>query len=145
MRHLLTVPGNPKDRGQGDGSVGQPIEGNIVDVVEGKIFPGRIFHENGVITRVAPVPGSYTGFLLPGFLDAHIHIDSSLLCPSRFAEAVVPHGTTAVITDPHEIANVMGLAGISWMRRDAALVPLRVLPPPAFPPLHSKPAGQALG
>jgi adenine deaminase len=126
MRHFLTVPGNPKDRGQGDGGVEQPIEGNVVDVVAGKIFPGRIFHENGVITRVAPAMGSFTGFLLPGFLDAHIHIDSSLLCPSRFAEAVVPHGTTAVITDPHEIANVMGLTGISWMRRDASSVPLRV-------------------
>jgi adenine deaminase len=147
MRHLLTVPGNPKDRGQGDGSVGQPIEGNIVDVVEGKIFPGRIFHENGVITRVAPVPGSYTGFLLPGFLDAHIHIDSSLLCPSRFAEAVVPHGTTAVITDPHEIANVMGLAGISWMRRDAALVPLRVFftAPSCVPATAFETSGASLG
>ncbi len=102
------------------------IEGNIVDVAAGRIFPGKVVHENGRITKVEPFAGSFSGFLLPGFLDAHIHIDSSLLCPSRFAEAVVPHGTTAVITDPHEIANVMGIAGISLLREDAATVPLRV-------------------
>ncbi len=106
--------------------MGRPIEGNVVDVATGRIFPGRIRHENGVITRVEPANGPFSGFLLPGFLDAHIHIDSSLLCPSRFAEAVVPHGTTAVINDPHEIANVLGLAGISLMREDATTVPLRV-------------------
>lgn len=106
--------------------MGRPIEGNVVCVETGRIFPGRIFHEGGVITGVRPVNGTFSGFLLPGFLDAHIHIDSSLLCPSRFAEAVVPHGTTSVITDPHEIANVQGLAGIDCMRKDAATVPLRV-------------------
>ena len=127
--------------------MGQPIEGNVVDVVAGKIFPGRIFHENGVITKVAPASGSFSGFLLPGFLDAHIHIDSSLLCPSRFAEAVVPHGTTAVITDPHEIANVMGLVGISWMRKDAASVPLRTFftAPSCVPATAFETSGATLG
>jgi adenine deaminase len=127
--------------------VGHPIEGNIVDVVAGKIFPGRIFHENGIITEVAPASGTFSGFLLPGFLDAHIHIDSSLLCPSRFAEAVVPHGTTSVITDPHEIANVMGLAGISWMRKDAASVPLRVFftAPSCVPATGFETSGASLG
>ncbi len=132
---------------RGTGSVGQPIEGNVVDVVAGKIFPGRIFHENGVITKVAPSSGTFSGFLLPGFLDAHIHIDSSLLCPSRFAEAVVPHGTTGVITDPHEIANVMGLAGIFWMRKDAASVPLRVFftAPSCVPATPFETSGASLG
>jgi len=127
--------------------VGRPIEGNVVDVVAGKIFPGRIFHENGVITKIAPASGAFSGFLVPGFLDAHIHIDSSLLCPSRFAEAVVPHGTTAVITDPHEIANVMGLVGISWMRNDAASVPLRVFftAPSCVPATAFETGGAALG
>jgi adenine deaminase len=127
--------------------VGRPIEGNVVDVVNGRIFPGRIFHENGVITKVESVTGAFSGFLLPGFLDAHIHIDSSLLCPSRFAEAVVPHGTTAVITDPHEIANVMGLAGISWMKKDAASVPLRVFftAPSCVPATAFETSGSSLG
>ena len=116
----------PKDPVAGNETMGRPIEGNIVDVRTGRIFPGRISHKRGMITRVEPVSGSFSGYLLPGFLDAHIHIDSSLLCPSRFAEVVVPHGTTAVITDPHEIGNVLGLPGISFLREDAADVPLRV-------------------
>ena len=125
----------------------RPIEGNIVDVVTGNIFPGRIFHENGVITRVEPVSGPFSGYLLPGFLDAHIHIDSSLLCPSRFAEAVVPRGTTAVITDPHEIANVLGLPGISAMREDAATVPLRVFftAPSCVPATPFETSGASIG
>ena len=101
------------------------IEGNIVDVISGSIFPGRIVHRDGVIRAVERRSGTFPGYLLPGFIDAHVHVDSSLLCPSRFAEAVVPHGTTAVVTDPHEIANVLGMPGISYMRRDAAGAPLR--------------------
>lgn len=125
----------------------RPIEGNIVDVLTGRIFPGRIVHRNGLITKVEPVAKTYSGFLLPGFLDAHIHIDSSLLCPSRFAEAVVPHGTTAVITDPHEIANVLGRAGISWMRTDAATVPLRIYftAPSCVPATRFESGGAELG
>ena len=127
--------------------MGRSIEGNIVDVVAGRIFPGKVVHENGLITRVEPVTGSFSGFLLPGFLDAHIHIDSSLLCPSRFAEAVVPHGTTAVITDPHEIANVSGIAGISLLREDAATVPLRVFftAPSCVPATSFETSGASLG
>ena len=127
--------------------MGRAIEGNIVDVASGRIFPGRVVHENGLITRVEPVSGSFSGFLLPGFLDAHIHIDSSLLCPSRFAEAVVPHGTTAVITDPHEIANVLGIAGISLLREDAATVPLRVYftAPSCVPATSFETSGASLG
>lgn len=127
--------------------MGRPIEGNVVDVVTGRIFPGRILHENGVITGVGPAKGPFSGFLLPGFLDAHIHIDSSLLCPSRFAEAVVPHGTTAVITDPHEIANVLGIAGISCMRADAATVPLRVFftAPSCVPSTAFETSGASVG
>jgi adenine deaminase len=127
--------------------VGRPIEGNIVDVAEGRIFPGRIRHRNGIITGVEPAAGPFSGFLLPGFIDAHIHIDSSLLCPSRFAEAVVPHGTTAVITDPHEIANVSGLAGVSRMREDAATAPLRVYftAPSCVPSTPFETSGASLG
>ena len=124
-----------------------PIEGNVVDVLSGEIFPGKVFHENGVITGVAPSAGTRSGYLLPGFLDAHIHIDSSLLCPSRFAEAVVPHGTTAVVTDPHEIANVLGTGGIAYMRRDAATAPLRVFftAPSCVPATAFETSGAFLG
>jgi adenine deaminase len=102
------------------------IEGNVVDVRDKRVYPGKIDHEGGVITSVEETTGEYSGYLVPGFLDSHVHIESSLLCPSRFAEAVVPHGTTAVITDPHEIANVLGIPGIDYMRKDSKTVPLRV-------------------
>src|SRR4030066_79340 len=159
MKHPLRTPtrsssspfshscGHAKRPQRGDGRVGRAIEGNIVDVASGRIFPGRVVHENGLITRVEPVSGSFSGFLLPGFLDAHIHIDSSLLCPSRFAEAVVPHGTTAVITDPPEIANVLGIPGISLLREDAATVPLRVYftAPSCVPATSFETSGASLG
>jgi adenine deaminase len=123
------------------------IEGNIVDVISGGIFPGRIVHRDGVIKAVERISGKFPGFLLPGIIDAHIHVDSSLLCPSRFAEAVVPHGTTAVVTDPHEIANVMGMPGISYMRRDAAGVPLRLYftAPSCVPATPFETAGAEIG
>ncbi len=123
------------------------IEGNIVDVISGEIFPGRVVHGDGVILAVERISGTFPGYLLPGFIDSHIHVDSSLLCPSRFAEAVVPHGTTAVVTDPHEIANVMGMPGISYMRRDAAGTPLRLYftAPSCVPATRYETAGAELG
>jgi adenine deaminase len=102
------------------------LEGNLVDVVDNKIYPARVTMEGGKVTAVERLTSEVSGFLLPGFIDAHVHIDSSQLCPSRFAEAAVPHGTTAVVTDPHEMANVLGLEGIEYMVQDAKGVPLRI-------------------
>ena len=65
-------------------------------------------------------------FVCPGFMDGHIHIESSMLAPAEFAAAVVPHGTTAVITDPHEIVNVAGLSGLEFMLKDSEELPLDV-------------------
>lgn len=124
-----------------------PVEGNIVDVIAGEVFPGRIHHDKGVVTSVERCPGAAPGYLLPGFIDAHVHVDSSLLCPSRFAEAAVPRGTTAVVTDPHEIANVLGMPGIAYMRRDARSVPLRTFftAPSCVPATAFETAGAAIG
>ena len=69
---------------------------------------------------------NFKSLIFPGFIDSHIHIESSMLTPSRFAEAVVPHGTTSVVSDPHEIANVMGIKGINYMINDASSVPLKM-------------------
>jgi len=102
------------------------IEGNVVDVRSKKVFKARISHEDGVITSVEEVSGDYEGYLIPGLIDSHIHIESSLLCASRFAEAAVPHGTTAVVAAPHEIANVLGFSGVEYMTKDSKTVPLRV-------------------
>ena len=66
-------------------------------------------------------------YLVPGFIDAHVHIESSKLVPAEFARAVVPHGTTAVITDPHELANVLGPEGVQWMLEASEDLPLDVI------------------
>ena len=102
------------------------LEGNFVDVTQNRIYPAEVEIEYGKVKDIKEREQNYKTFLLPGLIDAHIHIESSMLCPSRFAEVVVPCGTTAVVTDPHEIANVMGMSGIEYMRKDAANVPLRV-------------------
>ena len=102
------------------------IKGNLLNVFTEEIYPAEISLEKGLIKCVKPVKENFDDIILPGFIDAHIHIESSMLSPSRFAEVVVPHGTTSVVTDPHEIANVMGTTGIEYMMRDAATVPLNV-------------------
>ncbi|HTX61375.1 MAG TPA: adenine deaminase, partial [Methanobacterium sp.] len=100
------------------------IKGNLLNVFTEEIYPAEISLENGFIKCVKPVKDNLKDLILPGFIDAHIHIESSMLSPSRFAEAVVPHGTTSVVADPHEIANVMGIPGIEYMIKDASSVPL---------------------
>jgi len=125
----------------------QFVEGNVVDVRHRKVLPARVWHENGVITKVEQVSSVTPGLLIPGLIDSHIHIESSLLCPSRFAEAVIPHGTTAIVTDPHEIANVLGLPGIEYMSRDSRTVPLRVYftAPSCVPATPFETSGASLG
>lgn len=123
------------------------LEGNIINVKTNSITSGRIVVEDGLIKSIEENGKNYSNYLAPGFIDAHIHIESSMLCPSRFAEAVIPHGTTSVITDPHEIANVMGLAGIDYMIKDAERVPLNVYftAPSCVPATPFETAGAVLG
>src|SRR5664280_308182 len=102
------------------------VRGNLLNVSTEEIYGAEISVKNGIITCVKSVKGNFEGLILPGFIDAHIHIESSMLTPSRFAEAVVPHGTTSVVSDPHEIANVMGLNGIEYMSKDSSSVPLKL-------------------
>ena len=102
-----------------------------VNVFSGELCHGDIAVADGLIAGM----GSYHGteevdvagkIVLPGFLDAHIHLESSLVSPSEFAKAVLPHGTTTVITDPHEIANVMGTDGIEYMLQATEGLPVDV-------------------
>ena len=102
------------------------VKGNLLNVSTEEIYGAEIDIQNGIITCVKPVNREFKGLILPGFIDAHIHIESSMLTPARFAEAVVPHGTTSVVADPHEIANVLGVDGINYMVKDASKVPLKV-------------------
>jgi len=104
---------------------GSTIEGNLVDVVGDRIYPAIITVEGGRVTNIEEVKRDFQRYILPGLIDSHVHVESSLLVPSRFAEAAIPHGLTAVVTDPHEIANVLGIEGIEFMVADGKGVPLK--------------------
>jgi len=102
------------------------IKGNICCPVSKRIFYGELHIENGIIKEIIELSSPIdTFFILPGLVDAHIHIESSLLVPSEFARAAVKHGTTATVSDPHEIANVMGLLGIEFMIENGKKTPFK--------------------
>ena len=83
------------------------ISGQVVDVVAGKIFPGTIHVQDGKIRAISEDAFAPKQFILPGLVDAHVHIESSMIMPVEFARMAVVHGTVATMSDPHEIANVM--------------------------------------
>ncbi|MCU0394774.1 MAG: adenine deaminase [Chitinophagaceae bacterium] len=104
------------------------VSGNLVDLPSRTIFPAHISFENGIITAIdktgdAPLPGQ--PYITPGFVDAHVHIESSMLIPSEFARLAVVHGTVATVSDPHEIANVNGLEGVEYMIENGKQVPFK--------------------
>lgn len=100
----------------------------ILDVLTDSVYPARISIQNGVFSEIVPIVDGNTeidveGLLIPGFIDAHVHIESSMLTPAQFAKVAVRHGTTSVVCDPHEIANVCGIEGIEFMIENASTVP----------------------
>jgi adenine deaminase len=101
------------------------ISGQLVDVHKKDIYPAIIYVSRGKIVRIERTDRAPSKFILPGLIDAHIHIESSMVTPGAFAASAVVHGTTGVVSDPHEIANVMGLEGVKYMISDAKKVPLR--------------------
>ncbi len=101
------------------------ISGQIVDLVHGRVFSGTITIENGKITKIEGRPVGNTQYIMPGFVDAHVHIESSMLVPSEFARLAVCHGTVATVSDPHEIANVLGVEGVKYMIDNGKKVPFK--------------------
>ncbi len=101
------------------------LSGNIVDVLNRRIFPGTITILNGRINSVTEELVSESQYILPGLIDAHIHIESSMLVPTEFARAAVIHGTVATVSDPHEIANVLGIRGVEFMLDNAEKTPFK--------------------
>jgi len=101
------------------------IQGQIVNIEKRTIFSGEITIENGKILSIVAKAHGNKNYILPGFIDAHIHIESSMLVPSEFAKIAVIHGTVATISDPHEIANVLGKEGVYYMIKNSKKVPLK--------------------
>ena len=104
------------------------VKGNIVHIRDKKIFYGEVAVTNGKITAINQLDTSLKideGYILPGFIDSHVHIESSMLVPSEFARLAVVHGTVATISDPHEIANVCGIPGVQFMIDNGKTVPFK--------------------
>lgn len=106
----------------------QTRSGNIVDIFNQQIFYGTVTFTDKRIVSVETVdatPREGASFIMPGFIDAHVHVESSLLVPSEFAKMAVVHGTVATISDPHEIANVCGMEGVQFMIKNGKTVPFK--------------------
>ena len=110
----------------------------MVNVFTGEIYPAVVYVKDGFIAHVEmnDLDGPYNAveaydgegkFLIPGFIDAHVHIESSMMVPRNLAKVIVPHGTTTIIHDPHELANVYGVEGVRYMHDSAAGLPMRQL------------------
>lgn len=107
--------------------MGFTVKGNIVDIESKEIFSGKIFIEQGFIKSMERITNyeKELPYIIPGFIDAHVHIESSMLIPSEFAKLAVVHGTVATISDPHEIANVCGMEGVEYMIENGKTVPFK--------------------
>ena len=101
------------------------IGGQIVDLVNSRIFSGVVVVKDGKISKIEEQPVGNMRFIMPGFVDAHVHIESSMLVPSEFARLASCHGTVATVSDPHEIANVLGKEGVRYMIDNGSKVPFK--------------------
>ncbi|MEY3209435.1 MAG: adenine deaminase [Bacteroidota bacterium] len=122
------------------------VSGQYMDIVGKKIFPAQIKIEDGFITSIEPCATAGSGFLMPGFIDSHVHIESSMLIPSAFARLAVTHGTIGTVSDPHEIANVCGVEGVHYMIQNGKQVPFHFFfgAPSCVPATEFETAGAAI-
>lgn len=101
------------------------VSGNIVDIINNEIYPGTIQIKDRAIEDIIREGNRYSTYILPGFIDSHCHIESSMLCPSEFARIATVNGTVATVSDPHEIANVLGIDGVYFMMDNGRQVPFK--------------------
>jgi adenine deaminase len=103
------------------------LEGNIVDITAGRFYVGTVTVNNGIIEMITETGAAREGlpYIMPGFIDSHVHVESSMLVPSEFARLAVVHGTVGSISDPHEIANVCGMEGVLFMIENGKTVPFK--------------------
>jgi adenine deaminase len=122
------------------------ISGQYIDILAKNIFPAQIKIEDGFIISIEPCASAANHFLLPGFIDSHVHIESSMLIPSAFARLAVTHGTIGTISDPHEIANVCGVDGVHYMIQNGKQVPFHFFfgAPSCVPATEFETAGAAI-
>lgn len=123
------------------------ITGQLVRIEERRITGARIAVVDGRIASIEEIADAHEGFLLPGFIDAHVHVESSMLVPSEFARLAVLHGTVATISDPHEIANVLGVEGVDFMIANGQRVPFNFFfgAPSCVPATVFETAGARIG
>ncbi len=122
------------------------IKANLVNIRQRSIKPAHIYIENGQIVNIKYVETFFNRFALAGFIDAHVHIESSMLVPSEFARLAVVHGTVATVSDPHEIANVCGADGVRFMIANGKKVPFKFYfgVPSCVPATHFETAGASI-
>ena len=125
------------------------IQGNLADIHLKKIYPAEIMVDKGKIIsikQIAHLPPGTQHYILPGFIDSHVHIESSMLVPSEFAKLAVVHGTVATVSDPHEIANVCGMEGVDFMIENGKMVSFKFYfgAPSCVPATEFETAGAAL-
>ncbi len=101
------------------------LQGQIVDIENKRIYKGEVTFEKGKILSIQEKEHQVNHYIIPGFVDAHIHIESSMLVPSEFARIAIKHGTVATVSDPHEIANVLGVKGVEFMIENGKEVPFK--------------------
>ncbi|MFK8115249.1 MAG: adenine deaminase [Rubripirellula sp.] len=123
------------------------IQANIIDIPNREIFFGELTVQDGIIQSIRKREGQSNRYVLPGFVDAHVHIESSMLIPSEFARMAVVHGTIATVSDPHEIANVLGIDGVKYMIANGNRVPFKFSfgAPSCVPATRFETAGAVIG
>lgn len=125
----------------------QKLAGQIVDIHNRRIFGGEVVFDEGRIVEVHAIDPAPPHFILPGFIDAHVHIESSMLVPSEFGRLAACHGTVATVSDPHEIANVLGIPGVDFMINNGREIPFKFYfgAPSCVPATTFETAGAKLG
>lgn len=123
------------------------IGGQIVDLVGSRVFSGVVVVRDGKIAKIEEQAVANTRFIMPGFVDAHIHIESSMLVPSEFARMATCHGSVGAVSDPHEIANVLGAEGVRYMVDNGRKVPFKFFfgAPSCVPATRFETSGAVLG
>ncbi|WP_336732022.1 adenine deaminase [Chryseobacterium sp. VD8] len=122
------------------------IKSNLIDIVSKETYPAEIIIKDNKISSIQRISEKLNTYVLPGFIDAHVHIESSMLVPSEFAKIAVKHGTVGTISDPHEIANVLGISGVEYMIDNARKVPFHFYfgAPSCVPATHFETAGAVI-